>query len=351
MSRQMPWPKLNPETTSRSDLVEWERQIAGLHRQDVPKAKRRIASPALPVDEPGIRRELSRSMGIDELVSRLGSSSTPPVAPEPEPVDRLEVLSHSRAEALAGVSRWNVAARWGTEPAILVTAEETVARLRSEREAERKRVQAQLDEDWTRLKGLQAQLEDRVVVEVEAGRQRRLEERDAEQAALDAQWEKLIDNEPVAVKASIESLGGVGVPFELVKVEGKSIAALVSVGPVEWVVPERCPSMTPGGKPTTKKRTKTERNETYLAVLCAMTLNVAWQVFNSSPGAERLTVAIRPGGERGQALMVTEFDRDQFREREPARTRDPRAELDEAVSFTCETRGRTREVVAHDWSV
>lgn len=62
-------------------------------------------------------------------------------------------------------------------------------------------------------------------------------------------------------------------------------------------IPERRPAVTPGGKPTTKKRSQTEVNDALAEVVASVTLAVGRAALSAAPGIEGVEiVAIEPDG-------------------------------------------------------
>jgi len=346
VNNSMPWSGIDPETNERGRILEWERLLANLHQVNPIRAKRKLAPPPESVEEVQIRKRLAEAMGIDQLVEQLGSSTTRPIAPDPQPIDRLEILTRTRRENLSDIAWWNLWDRWQAEPAVLTASQSVIDQERSNRADKREQLQRHLDEDWDRLNNLWAELDVEVASQVEKEERARLDEREIEQRRLDQEWEALLANETQVVSKSIGSRKlGEGIPFELVGVEHDSVAAVAEIGPVDDVIPERRSSVTPGGRPSTKKRTKTERNELYLASLAGALINVAKQVFAAAPGTERVVVALTSGQQSIEVLMVGTIERHQFASRDPQGLPDPLSELSQACSSSYELRGRTNEVV------
>lgn len=131
----------------------------------------------------------------------------------------------------------------------------------------------------------------------EAGRQyqARLAEHAEQQARLDSFWNALIAHDPAAVTARMESA------FE----DNQSPAACVDVGDdnvryatvlvmfgTPQMIPEQKPMLTPTGRPTLKKRTKTDRNALYAAALGSAVLATVKEGFTVAPSVEEIRVLV-----------------------------------------------------------
>jgi hypothetical protein len=58
------------------------------------------------------------------------------------------------------------------------------------------------------------------------------------------------------------------------------------------MVPEQKPAVTPGGKPTLRKRTKTDRNEVYTRALASTVLATAKEALAVAPGTDEARVLV-----------------------------------------------------------
>lgn len=334
----------DPATDDRAAIARWETTVAALADPTVVVARPQVAPPPAAVEADRIRSRLEREMGIDALVAKLGSGRTPPVAPEPAPVDRLEILADSAKSVLAGISPFNLVARWKAEPELLAVADAAVESRRLEAERERADRQRSLDAEWQRLQALKADLESRTEREVELETDRRAAAAERAQSDLDLQWEALLRNDPDALSASLREASGT-VPFELVRVEGETATAAVVVGTVESTVPERRTAVTPGGRPSTKKRTKTERNEAYLRLVANVATNVGRRVIARAPGLEAVDVLVRRGASPigAESIALARIDRPLLASM-PDGPSDSSGTLLAAGSLDVEIKGRTREL-------
>jgi len=127
-------------------------------------------------------------------------------------------------------------------------------------------------------------------VEIRAEQARREARRDADQAELDQEWSRLVANDPETVmetlEAAFEDNEAPAVPIDCHADE----AAIVMVYPDIGQIPESKPAVTSSGKPTTQKRTKTERNELYAQSLASNVLATVREAFAVAPGLAKVAV-------------------------------------------------------------
>jgi hypothetical protein len=118
--------------------------------------------------------------------------------------------------------------------------------------------------------------------------------------------------------------------------------------PPESIIPERKPARTPTGKPTLKKRTKTEINALYLQALGSNVLATVKEAFAVAPGTDVVQIlAIRQENDKKHAgewaaIYVGEFDRAPFAA--PSGSRDPAGSLIHASDAVLNLKGKTEAV-------
>jgi hypothetical protein len=132
---------------------------------------------------------------------------------------------------------------------------------------------------------------------VEAARQDQVHRagRDQEQAKIDGFWNALTAHEPGAVIAQLE------LAFE----DNQSPAACMDVGqdPVRYatalvmygppqMIPDQRPDVTPGGRPTLRKRSKADRNALYTAALGSTVLATVKEGLAVAPSVEEIRVLV-----------------------------------------------------------
>jgi len=167
----------------------------------------------------------------------------PPQAPPPQPVDVDSIRRACRKEALQGVSWFS----W------------------SERRAAKQRGQVTAD------------------AEVQAEEARRDQAHAEQQAELDAAWARLLKNDPEtvveALEAAFEDNEAPAVPIDC----SGDLVAIVMMLPSVESVPDKKPAVTPTGKATIHKRSKTERNELYAQSLASKVLATVREAFAVAP--------------------------------------------------------------------
>lgn len=134
-----------------------------------------------------------------------------------------------------------------------------------------------------------------------AERARRVEylsaEQEAENRLLKLAFERLTDGERRACERAIRrALPTIPVPCEMVGWHRGAGVIRLSAPDVS-VIPERRPSMTPAGKPTTKKRAQGEQNDALAELVASLTLAAGRLAFAAAPGIElALVVACSADG-------------------------------------------------------
>ena len=297
-----------------------EAALTNVHHQVFPEASRvEVAAPEQ-VDPSPIRSRLEAELEIPAQAAALGGGTAPPVAVAAEPVDRYELMREHRKQERQGIPihriREQIAAAKRADQAADLAAEAEEAR----RAAAVGEEQLRLDTLWSRLEAARAEVEERLPIEVGAERARRDKQRDEEQAEADTDWAKLVANEPQTTITVLEqAFADNSSPAAPINCEGTTTTVVMQFAQPEELVPERKPARTPTGKPTLKKRTKTEINELYVKSLASNVLATVKEAFASAPGTKvvRILVVRREGSgklaEELAAIYAGEFDRDGFR--------------------------------------
>ncbi len=332
-----------------------EKALVSVHAQSFPKAARVELPPADEVDSAPIRAELEEKAGIPELITATGGGEDPPVAASPEPVDRYSLMREHRRRRRAGIPIWRVRDRIEVMRTADAEAEEA-ALVEEGRRAEVQRAeQARLDQLWARLRQARDRIDDELVLAVAAEKERREAERQAEQARLDEEWEHLCRNEPDVAIAALESaFADNEAPAAPIDCEGERTTVVMEFQSPEAIVPERKPARTPTGKPTLKKRTKTEINRLYLEALGSNVLATVKEAFAVAPGTQvvQLLVIRREvdGKHAGElaAIYLGEFDRAHYEG--ASSSRDPAEALTRAPEAVLELKGRAGQVAPIDLS-
>jgi hypothetical protein len=296
-----------------------EASLVNVHQQSFSKAQR-IELPAPEEVDPGsIRHRLEGAAGIPTLVAELGGGEQAPVAPEPVPVDRYELMREHRKQARQGISIFKVRDRIDAAREADRRAETAAEAEAGRRQEVRRAEQLRLDETWAKLGEARESVAKRLPEEIEAEKKQREAERDNAQRDLDTEWEKLTSNDPMTTIAVLErAFADNDAPAAPIDCDGERTTVAMQFSPPEAVVPERKPARTPGGKRTLKKRTKTETNALYLEALGSNVLATVKEAFAVAPGTEIVQILVirretdkKHAGKLG-AIYVGEFDRDRY---------------------------------------
>ena len=326
-----------------------ERALVSVHSASFPEAQRTILPPIEEVDPTSIQAQLEASAGVSDLIAATGGGEVPPTAPEPEPVDRYELMREHRKRARAGIPIWKVRDR-------ILAAHD--ADLEAEAAAvveEERRLQAQRDEQdrldglWNQLSEARARVANELPLKVAEEKDRRVAARAEEQEHLDDYWRRLNANDPDVTLAVLEqAFADNEAPAAAIDCDGLRTTVVMQFVPPEAIVPERKPARTPTGKPTLKKRTKTEINALYLQALGSNVLATVKEAFAIAPGTEvvQMLVVRHEASEARKSeltcIYVGEFDRATFAC--ASGSRDPAVALSLSTEAVLNLKGKTEAV-------
>jgi HEAT repeat protein len=184
----------------------------------------------------------------------------------------------------------------------------------------------------------------------------RQEERQHAQAELDAGWQRLTTNDPETILDTLEdAFADNEAPAAAINCSGSRVAVAMKFGH-PGSLPDRKPAVTPAGRPTLHKRTKTEGNQLYLASLGSNLLATVRETLAVCPGIDEVDImVVRQEASSSKtpmalaAIYAGTFKRDHFADRTWSGI-DPTSTLvgrhDALVCF----KGRTDEVVPLDLS-
>lgn len=126
-----------------------------------------------------------------------------------------------------------------------------------------------------------------------------------EQAGLDEQWQALVEHHPQTVIEAVEEAFADNASDSTCVDAGaeadtgvRYVTAVVTYGGID-VVPEVRPDTTPGGKPTLRKRTKTDRNALYAQALASTVLATAKEALAVAVTATEVRVLVIRGAGAG----------------------------------------------------
>ncbi|HET7589551.1 MAG TPA: DUF4236 domain-containing protein [Solirubrobacterales bacterium] len=293
-----------------------ERELVSAHRESFPKAARNVLPPPEAVDSQPIRVELEAQAGIPALIARLGGGDSPPAAPAAEPVDRYQLMRESRKRKRQGIAFWRIRDQIKAAREADAEAQAAAAIEAGKRNAAQAVEQQRLDGLWDELQQARAAVAEDLPGRVAAEKERREAARAAEQQDLDGAWAQLQANDPELTLPALEAaFADNEAPAAAIDCEGRRTTVVMQFPPPEAIVPERRPAHTPTGKPTLKKRTKTEMNGLYLDALGSNVLATMKEAFAVAPGTEivQLLVIRRETDKKnaGQlaAIYAGEFNR------------------------------------------
>jgi len=182
------------------------------------------------------------------------SPAQPVIAPKPGKVDLKAVQRRTRAQELRGVSVFRVSERRAAKKRAQAIAEREIEEQEAERVASRKSLQDDLNENWEKLNSNDPE----IVID-----------------ALETAFE---DNHDPAAPINCEG----------------NRASIVILFPPQDFVPDKKPALTPTGRPTLKRRTKTEASDLYARAVASTVLATVKEALAVAPALEQIsTVVVR----------------------------------------------------------
>jgi hypothetical protein len=178
-----------------------------------------------------------------------------------------------------------------------------------------------------------------------------------QQIDVDADWQALQDHAPQTVIAAVDQAfadnasDSTCVDAGRDELTGAAYVTCVVVFGTADLVPEQKPALTPGGKPTLRKRTKTDRNEVYTRALASTVLATAKEALAVAPATDeaRVLVIRKDAGAATPAdyvgvIYVGRFSRAALRKAQ-RHTADPVELLLSAGDAQLRRKGAAKEVV------
>lgn len=333
-------------------VAELERSLVSVHRTTFPKADRKVLPPPEPIDEKSIQAALESEAGIPNLIEQVGSADAPPVAPEPEPVDRYQLMRECRKRRRQGIPFWRIRDHIDVAREADREAEEAADAELAKRKAAQETEQRRLDALWAELQQARVAVAEDLPGRVAAEEERRAVARVAEQQELDEAWAKLQANDPeVTLPALNRAFGDNKAPARATKCDGSRTSVVMQLSAPESIVPERKPARTPTGKRTLKKRTKTELNALYVQALGSNVLATVKETFAVAPGTDvvELIVVRRETDKQNNGQMAViyfgEFHRAGYAGASPG---DPGKALQLVPKAMLNLKGKTEQVAPLD---
>jgi len=326
-----------------------EKALVSVHTQTFPQAAPLEAPAAEDVDPEPIRAGLEQRAGIPELIAETGGAEEPPVAAPPEPVDRYALMREHRARRCEGIPIWRLRERIAAATAADAEAEQAAVAEAGHRAEAQVAEQARLDGLWAQLGQARSRVDDKLTLTVAGEKQRREAEHSAEQARLDDEWDRLCRNDPELTLAALEqAFADNEAPAAPIDCAGKRATVMMEFQSPDAIIPERKPARTPTGKPTLKKRTKTEINHLYLKALGSNVLATVKEAFAVAPGTQvvQMLVVRREADGELAALYIGEFDRAQYEG--ASGSCEPAKALTQAPQSELKLKGKAEQVVPID---
>jgi HEAT repeat protein len=299
-------------------VTELERRLVTVHRERFPAAERIVVPAPRPVDRKALESRIRDDRGISHLCAQLRAFGNPPVAPAAEPVALDALRAEEEKRALQGIGMFKRSARKNAKAQAAVAARRRADELSAERAHGVETEQRRLDGLWATLQSEEADARAAVDREAERLTAAAQAERDSEQAALDEGWQRLVDNDPAVVISALEAaFADNGAPATPIDCDSETATATVTMlfGHPD-LVPERTPALTPSGKPTLRKRTKSDRNDLYLNALASNVLATVKEGFAVAPGLRAIQALvvrrdpIATGGDQLVAVYAATFTRE-----------------------------------------
>jgi hypothetical protein len=298
-------------------VAEIERQLVTVHVQTFAPAQRPILPPPDAVDAKPIYNRLRDQLGIPDLVAELHPFGQPPRAVEPPPVDTEALVAEEEELALKDISIFKRGDRRQAKANARAVAEKRAKQLNAERTESIAAEQLRLDSIWEELQRRQTRAAAATTLEQERLMSEANAERDRQQAEIDAIWRQLVNNDPAVVIDALESAfadnDAPATPIDCDAATG-TVTVTMLVGHPD-LVPERTPAFTAGGKPTLRKRSKSDRNDLYLNALASNVLATAKEGFAVAPGLNAMKILvvrrdpIPTGGDQLVAVYAGMFTR------------------------------------------
>jgi hypothetical protein len=180
----------------------------------------------------------------------------------------------------------------------------------------------------------------------------RLTEHQRLQRQADEQWEALLRHDPAAVMSALEAAyednQAPAACLDVGTGNGVRYATVIVLFPHVDAIPEKRSALTPTGRPTMKARSKTDRNDLYLAALGSTVLATVREGLAVAPSVQEFRlIAVRRSGHRLEPIFAGRFPRTAFDSITWERL-DPAGVLTDLPDSMVRRVGRTGEVVALD---
>ncbi len=329
-----------------------------LHLDADPTVRRPTAPEADTPDSEPERARIERELGIVALASSLAEYGTPPAAPPAEHADRDALEGELLRTATADIPPWNVSARRTLRHDVRDQASDQAQAEDERLAAEQRQLQQELDARWAELNALR----DRAAKDVEQWVNEEVTRREVarveQQAALDSEWQRLIDADSDSVTETLRAAFPDGTTTVLGSLDGIAVVIVACPG-MDDVIGEEEPAFTSAGRPTVHARSEARRNDLYLSAIASRVLAAVGRALSTTPAVRAVTCvavgACESSDRPWEPIYVGTFQR-AYAERLLAEGRwspDPDAlaeAVEDAEEVDLEVTGRTQEIAALDLS-
>jgi hypothetical protein len=274
------------------ELERLEAALVSVHLEEFPTARAPRAPAPEPVDVEALRRRVARETGLGALEEQIAPFGRPPKAPTARELDHKAVHGEYRKEALRAVPLLWLGQRREAKEQARMTADAAIAAEEEKRRQQAAAEQERLDALWGEVQAKEVEVAAFVESEQQAETERRTRANREEQERLDKQWQLLQANDPATVLATLEAaFADNEAPAAGIDCQSATVTVAMKFEHPD-AIPERRPALTPAGRPTIKKRTKTERNELYFRTLASNVLATVKEAFAVAPAIHEAKVIV-----------------------------------------------------------
>lgn len=289
-----------------------ERELFVLHLFSPSRAKPSDVQLPAPVERDAIKLALEDEYGVSKLRASLAQFGDPPAAPAPTRVPIEPIARTLYEQAIIGIPVWNRAARkqaWALAmQQAAAHADLTFRDSQAYASAVSEWINSSLEELWRRNGTVASLVESRCAAE-QAHRQARYDKL-TQNAQSD--WDLLTANDPVRTRTSVDSaLRRRKLDALVMLVDDEGLVVYVQVEQIDDWIEMAEPALTPSGRPTVKKRTKTQRNRLYEAAIASAVLAASRCAISAAPGAQSVTSLVAldtgPNEDDNEIIAVVTF--------------------------------------------
>lgn len=271
--------------------VSQESNLRSRHLATSPPAHKRVVPGPIATSEDAMRPEFYEKFGVHTLDSMLSAYGDPPSAPEPKRPDPHSIAVATYKHSASGIPVWNRKQKRAAWAAALAHAEAQADQALRDSELHFQEISGWISRSIvdleTRKSLAEAALRDWCRAESES-RQSKYETACQEEAE---RWNRLITNDPSTTCESVDvALRTRSLGASCLLADDGGLVIYATVGELDDWVLDAEPALTPSGKPTVKKRTKTARNRLYLAEIVSTILAVAQCAFGAAPAAKSVSI-------------------------------------------------------------